>query len=92
MLPKCLNKNNSPCPLNYENVTAAHPAIVKNSCGGNIRTTKYLHRRFVPNPMTANILTLGITFLHNGNVMQIKLYISEPCGTIVSLVRGVSRT
>ena len=92
MLPKYLlgNKNNHYCSsLNYENVTAAHLAIVKNSYGSNIQIKKYLYKQFVPSPRTAKSLILGFT-LYNGNFMQIKLNISEPCGTFVSIVRCVS--
>ena len=65
-------------------------AIVKNSYGGNNQTEKHSYRQFVLNSRTAKVVILGV-MLYNGNAMQIKLNISEPYGTFVSLVRCVSR-
>ena len=93
MLPKCLlaNKNNHRCsPLNKNVTHGSTSCHHQNSFGGNTQTAKYLCRQFVSNTKTAKILILGVT-LYNGNVIQIKLNISEPYGTFASLVRCVSR-
>ena len=69
---------------------AAHLAILRNSYGGNIQTTTYVCRQFVPNAGTTKGLILGGT-LYNVNVMHFKLNMSEPCATFVSHKRCVSR-
>ena len=44
--------------MNYKNFMAAHLAILRNSYEGNIQTTKYVCRRFVPNAGTTKGLIL----------------------------------
>ena len=69
---------------------AAHLAILRNSYGGNIRTTTYVCRQFVPNARMTKTLILGGS-LYNVNAMHFKLNMSEPCATFVSHKRCASR-
>ena len=48
--------------MNYKNFMAAHLAILRNSYEGNIQTTKYVCRQFVPNAGTTKGLILSGTF------------------------------